>query len=169
MKALGARLNDRTLDQNIYTSRFSRSKQDTKSSLDKRKLARMNREERIRELIRQHGGKNVSTAIKFLATELEKEKKSLVKNLSQAETFRCLCNCHHTGSISNNNSGREGFEKNLQSCKNEDDNQMRAETRITNTQKDEDQSMPKLSEQADNQQPIPRARKKPTKEPATNF
>lgn len=167
MKALGARLNGGTLDQNTFINHSSRSKQDTKSSLDKRKLARMSREERIRELIRQHGGKNVSTAIKFLATELEKEKKSLVKNLSQAGMFRCLCNCHHSGSTGNNNLGRENFEENPQSCKIED-NQMRDEAPTTNTHKGGDQSMPKLSEQANYQQPIIRERKKPTEEVSKN-
>jgi len=34
----------------------------------------MNREERARQLILHHGGRNVSRAIRFLATELEKQK-----------------------------------------------------------------------------------------------
>lgn len=82
---------------------------------DKRKLARMSREERIRQLILRHGGKNVSTAIRFLASELEKQKQSLfhslvnetnnksqnggLTNIGQDEpdeqAGHCECACHH--------------------------------------------------------------------------
>lgn len=48
---------------------------------DRRKLMRMNRDDRVKQLIRHHGGKNVSSAIKFLANELEKQRKILCENL----------------------------------------------------------------------------------------
>lgn len=49
---------------------------------DKRKLTRMNRDERVRRLISHHGGKNVSNAIRFLVSELAKQKLSLIEGLA---------------------------------------------------------------------------------------
>lgn len=50
---------------------------------DKRKLSgRLSREERTRQLILQHGGKSVSKAIRFLISELEKQKQLLVAQTS---------------------------------------------------------------------------------------
>lgn len=60
---------------------------------DKRKLAKMSREERARELILRHGGKNVSSAIRFLVAELEKQKQLLCQNLSETVSS-CCCSCH---------------------------------------------------------------------------
>lgn len=60
---------------------------------DKRKLARMSREERARELILHHGGRNVSSAIRFLVGELEKQKHLLFESLLE-ESKSCTCSCH---------------------------------------------------------------------------
>lgn len=106
MKGLGARFNDKfgrragIYQSNYHCSRSNREERDIRSTVDKRKLTRMSRGERIRELIRQHGGKNVSSAIKFLATELEKQKQSLLENLSHERSI-CSCHCHYTGDLGN--------------------------------------------------------------------
>lgn len=68
---------------------------------ERRKWARMGREEKVRELVRQHGGVNVSTAIRFLGTELEKQKRLLVENLSENLAYSCSCLCHHESSFNN--------------------------------------------------------------------
>lgn len=76
---------------------------------DKRKPTRSNREQRVRDLILQHGGKNVSSAVRFLICELEKQKQSLAASLvptkANAVEFNqqlaaaqaCACSCHGPG------------------------------------------------------------------------
>lgn len=44
---------------------------------------RMSREERLRELIKRHGGRNVSDAVRFLANELHKQKLALLQNVPE--------------------------------------------------------------------------------------
>lgn len=64
------------------------------TAIDKRKLARLSREERVRELIIHHGGRNVSSAVRFLASELEKNKQLLLASLTRRENITCQCSCH---------------------------------------------------------------------------
>lgn len=52
----------------------------------------MSREERVRQLILRHGGKNVSTAIRYLAAELNKHKLQLLAQHNL--TNICNCSCH---------------------------------------------------------------------------
>ena len=65
---------------------------------DRRKFARLNREQRARQLILHHGGRNVAEAMKFLALELERQKRQLIveSNLEGNDEglLSCLCNCH---------------------------------------------------------------------------
>lgn len=63
------------------------------SWLDKRRLSSMSREERVRQLILRHGGRNVSTAIRYLAAELNKHKQQLLAGQDLFNT--CACTCHH--------------------------------------------------------------------------
>lgn len=111
MKALGARFS--RVGRNFSTNNYGESnkeERDLRFILDKGKLTRMSKDERIRELLRQHGGKNVSSAIKFLATELEKQKQSLLENISHTEGVICSCRCHNTDSLKNiNHDGEQDF------------------------------------------------------------
>lgn len=63
------------------------------SWLDKRKLASMSREERVRQLILRHGGRNVSTAIRYLAAELNNHKQQLLAQ--EGLVSLCACTCHN--------------------------------------------------------------------------
>lgn len=72
---------------------------------------RMNKEERVNYLIMHHGGRNVSSAIKFLVREMEKQKQILSENLileSQGDSHinpkenssccpHCLLDTNHLG------------------------------------------------------------------------
>jgi len=91
--------------------------------LDRRKLQRMNREERARQLILHHGGKNVSRAIRFLVTELEKQKLHLFNQTncqmqeqpreeSEEETnvrVRCGCTCHSSAPLEEHSGAGNGL------------------------------------------------------------
>lgn len=67
------------------------------SVIDKRKLTRLSREERMRELIIHHGGRNVSSAVRFLAKELERNKRLLMASLASQASVTCHCSCHADG------------------------------------------------------------------------
>lgn len=68
-----------------------------------KKKSRMNREERTRQLILRHGGRSVSKAIRFLISELERQKQHLIEgsstatksntNQQQGELVVNCCNC----------------------------------------------------------------------------
>jgi len=66
---------------------------------ERRRLARMSEGERVRRLMKYHGGKNVSAAIRFLANELGKQKRLLTEGLSGESP--CNCSCHDGGEITN--------------------------------------------------------------------
>jgi hypothetical protein len=85
------------------------------STWGRRELPRMNRNERARQLIMQHGSKNVSRAIKYLINELERQKLHLIQGGSSLAENRipnsnsnnidgvdddsshcCPCSCHRT-------------------------------------------------------------------------
>lgn len=91
--------------QNIFKRRnsckyFTKNKKETKDlRQDRKRLVRLTREERVRELILHHGGKNVSSAIKFLAAELERQKGQLFESLSESHST-CHCTCHSSSVLS---------------------------------------------------------------------
>lgn len=103
MKVLPARFGD-SRPKCIGRDWSSNSKCRTRAPItdlryDKRRLARMSRDERARQLILHHGSKNVSRAMKFLIGELEKQKRLLIaeSNLSGNADIDCTCSCHPKG------------------------------------------------------------------------
>lgn len=92
---------------------YRRTPRNAGKPLDRRKLQKMSREERTRQLILRHGGKNVSQAIKFLANELAKQKLQLLEEnqrlLSEAGQLAanfelsCDCSCHEQTPMSSEN------------------------------------------------------------------
>lgn len=92
-------------------SHMGRARRVTDLRQDKRKLAKLSREERTRQLILHHGGKNVARAMRFLIGELESQKQQLIAEsgrptgwsspssgdanpVERAEAC-CSCSCHH--------------------------------------------------------------------------
>lgn len=63
-------------------------------SADKRIRVRLSREERAKQLILMHGGKNVTTAIRIIASQLEEQKLRLGKSQSFESSHECTCACH---------------------------------------------------------------------------
>ena len=74
---------------------------------DKKKLSRLSREERTRRLIMRHGGKSVSSAIRFIISEFEEQKRQLMAQSGVGATNPdgvgrheatsngcCDCSCH---------------------------------------------------------------------------
>lgn len=113
MKMLSAKFGVNRGDRNIAYDRWTNCNGTTKirgtnaGSKRCRDRHKLTREERLRELILQHGGKNVSSAVRFIIEELKKQKHSLVNNESnkgsQQESFNdlcsCSCSCHISHSI----------------------------------------------------------------------
>lgn len=75
---------------------------------DKKKMSKLSREERTRKLLLRHGGKNLSTAIRFIINEFETQKRLLIAQsggvvsdgLGQHEAMShcsCDCSCHLGG------------------------------------------------------------------------
>lgn len=65
----------------------------------RRQLLKISREERIRRLISHHGGRSVSQAIRYLASELREQKLYILKSLieratNDADPTECACSCH---------------------------------------------------------------------------
>lgn len=114
MKVLNAKLNPNRYKYNSVDLKTGEIKRGTLTSqsgrfsskpIDRRKLSKMTREERAKQLILHHGGKNISRAIRFLVDELERQKlqlmdesKKFVEERMCQQNFDgekiCLCSCH---------------------------------------------------------------------------
>lgn len=105
---------DYKLSGGCAASRAGRLGEASDLGRDKRKLARLSRGERVRRLIKHHGGRNVSSAIRFLACELGKQKRQLFESLLAEQAAmaiaspmdvpvvepsagECGCPCHGVG------------------------------------------------------------------------
>lgn len=97
-------VNSMTRDHQNTASDFDAHTQT--AHLDKSKLQKLNKEERVKELIKFHGGRNVSQAIRYLAAELNRQKQRLLSEsdrlLKEAPRYDvemiddcCSCICHN--------------------------------------------------------------------------
>lgn len=59
-----------------------------------RQRGRVNKHDRINQLIQKHGGKDISRAIKFLTSEMQNQKYSIFENLLDYQRYDCTCSCH---------------------------------------------------------------------------
>lgn len=103
----GGRTNDRT-GKNCFAPADSYRGAETNCSdlrRHKRELLKLSREERVRRLILHHGGRNVSQAIRFLASELKEQKYSILKSFIERKpdenvSSACACLCHANEPVS---------------------------------------------------------------------
>lgn len=60
----------------------------------KRGRVRLSKEDRARQLILQHGGRNVTAAIRIISSQLEQQRAYLSKESRSKELDKCACACH---------------------------------------------------------------------------
>lgn len=88
MRMLSSKFSQHSQDKYLTNQDYKKKRRlMTESNLnnDRKRPGKINRDERARQLIMLHGGKNVSSAIKFLVDELEKQKQLLRASYAESK------------------------------------------------------------------------------------